>query len=102
MDSDAPTDGDLKKLRGEVAAFPTDLRRRFELGAALSIREKYHEAIPELEKGMASPPVRLHAMRLLIEAYGATRQWDLAARLREQFSRESGDDSGSASAPVLS
>lgn len=96
MDFEAPIDEDPKKLRDDVGRDPTDLRLRFRLGAALSIREKYHEAIPELEKGMASPHVRLHAMKLLIEAYEATGQWDLAARLREQFSKESGDDSGSA------
>jgi hypothetical protein len=100
MDSDAPTDGDLKKLRGEVAAYPTDLRRRFELGAALSVRQKYYEAIPELQKGMCSPHVRLDSMKLLIEAYEASGKSALAARMREQLSKESGDESNSGSAPV--
>jgi|WetSurMetagenome_2_1015567.scaffolds.fasta_scaffold1647084_1 hypothetical protein len=100
MDSDPPTDGDLKKLRGEVAAYPTDLRRRFELGAALSVRQKYYEAIPELEKGMCSPHLRLDSMKLLIEAHEASGQSDLAARMREQLSKESGDEGDSGSAPV--
>jgi predicted Zn-dependent protease len=93
-------DDDLKKLREEVAAYPTDLRRRFQLGAALSQRQKYYEAIPELQKGMMNPHVRLEAMKLLIDAYEALGQSDLAARVREQLSKESGDESGSGSAPV--
>ena len=101
MDFETPIDEDPKKLRDDVGRYPTDLRLRFRLGAALCVREKYHEAIPELQKGMASPHVRLHAMKLLVEAYGATGQSELAARLREQFSRESGDESGPGSAPVL-
>ena len=100
MDSDAPTDADLKKLRGEVYAYPTDLRLRFRLGAALSMRQDYHAAIPELKKGTWEPNVRLSAMKLLVEAYEATGKFDLAAQLREQLSRESGDESGSGSAPV--
>jgi len=100
MDSDAPTDDDLKKLREEVAAYPTDLRRRFQLGAALSQCQKYHAAIPELQKGMFNPHTRLDSMKLLIEAYDASGQTDLAARMREQLSKESGDEDGSGSAPV--
>jgi hypothetical protein len=100
MDSAAPSDEDLKKLREEVAVYPTDLRRRFQLGAALSKRQKYHEAIPELQKGMFSPHTRLDSIRLLIEAYDASGQTDLAARIREQFSKESGDEGDSGSAPV--
>jgi len=36
----------------------------------------------------------------LIDAYEALGQSALAARVREQFSKESGDESGSGSAPV--
>jgi predicted Zn-dependent protease len=93
-------DDDLKKLREEVAAYPTDLLRRFQLGAALSKCQKYHAAIPELQKGMFSPRTRLDSMKLLIEAYEASGQTDLAARMREQLSKESGDEGSSGSAPV--
>ena len=95
MDFDDP-----RKLRGDIATYPTDLRLRFRLGAALSMLRDYSGAIPELEKAVLSPHVRLQAMKLLIEAYEATGKYDLAARMREQLSRESGEDSGSGSAPV--
>jgi hypothetical protein len=100
MDSVAPTNDNLKKLRSEVYAYPTDLRRRFELGAALFSRRKYHEAIPELQKGMMNPHVRWESMKLLIDAYEATSQSALAASMREQLSKESGDEGSSGSAPV--
>jgi hypothetical protein len=100
MDSGTPTKEELKKLREEVYAYPTDLRRRFQLGVALSAHHKYYEAIHELRYGMCDPHVRLDAMKRLIEVYEARGEADEAASLREQFSRESGDDSSSGSAPV--
>ena len=100
MDSDVPTDDDLKKLREEVAAFPTDLRRRFELGAALFKHRKYSEAIPEFQKAQGNPHTRLQAMRFLADIYEARGMFDLAARVREQLSKESGDEGSSGSAPV--
>ena len=100
MDSTAPTDDNVKKLRKEVDTHPTDLRLRFELGAALASCQKYHEAIAELQKGMMNPHVRLESMKRLIDAYEAIGQSALAARVREQFSKESGDETGSGSAPV--
>jgi hypothetical protein len=100
MNSNAPTDDDLKKLREDVDAHPTDLWLRFRLGAALSMRQNYQAAIPELKKGILAPNVRWSAMKLLIEAYDATGMAELAAGLREQLSKESGDESGSGSATV--
>jgi hypothetical protein len=100
MNSDAPTDADLKRIRDEVVADPTSLRLRFQLGAALCIHQKYYEAIPELEKGMCYPQQRLTAMMLLITAYEATSKPDLAVKMRAQLSRESGDDGGEGLAPV--
>jgi len=100
MDFDAPSDDDPKKLRGEIARYPTDLQLRFRLGVALSIRRDYSGAVPELQKAMLSPHVRWQAMKLLVEAYEATGKSDLAARMREQLSKESGDESNSGSAPV--
>ena len=77
-------------------------QRRMQLGVALATRQKYAEAIPELQKAMGSPHVRLGAMRRLIEVFEATHMHDLAAHMREQLSRESGgqDDTGSAPVPV--
>src|SRR5438046_2706285 len=90
MDIDAQSDDDPKKLRGEIARYPTDLRLRFRLGAALCTRRDYSEALPELLAGMCSPFVRLQAMKLLVQAYEATGNYELAASMREQLSRESG------------
>jgi hypothetical protein len=100
MDFDEPSNEDPKKLLAEVASYPTDLRLRFRLGAAWLQRKKYHEAIAELQKGMGSPQVRLHSMKLLIEAFEATHMHDLAKHMREQLTRESGDEGDSGSAPV--
>ena len=49
---------------------------------------------------MCSPHVRLAAMRLIVEAWDAMGMHDLAARMRERLSRESGEDGGAGSAPV--
>jgi hypothetical protein len=97
---ETPPDDDPEQLRREVAIYPTDLLRRFRLGAALSLRQEFTEAIPELSRAMSSPHVRLAAMKLLAEAFEAKRMFDIAAHLRDQLSRESGDESGSGSAPV--
>jgi hypothetical protein len=95
-----PADDELKKLREEVARYPTDLQRRMQLGTALAARHSYVEAIPELQKAMGSPHTHLQAMRLLVEAFDATHMHDLAAQMRERLSRESGDQDDSGSAPV--
>jgi thioredoxin-like negative regulator of GroEL len=100
MDFDAPANDDPKELRREIAKYPTDLRLRFRLGAALSARGDYMAAVPELQKGMCNPHLRLQAMKLLIEVYEASGQSDLATRMREQFSKESGNEGSSGSALV--
>lgn len=100
MNIDAPSDEDLKKLRNQVATYPTDLSLRFQLGAGLFDRKDYEAAIPELHKAMNNPHFRLAAMRRLIEACEACGKSDLAARLRAMFARESGNDSDAGSAPV--
>jgi len=100
MDFDAPANDDPKELRHEIAKYPTDLRLRFRLGATLSARGDYMAAVPELQKGMCNPHLRLQAMKLLIEAYDASGQFDMAAGMREQLSKESGDEGSSGSAPV--
>jgi hypothetical protein len=100
MDSPTTTKEEIKRLRDEVYAYPTDLRRRFQLGVALSALHKYYEAIPELRHGMCDPHVRIDAMKHLVEVYEARGEADAAASLREQLARESGDESSSGSAPV--
>ena|ERR1022692_484626 len=100
MDFDAPTDDDVAKVRREIAIYPTDLRLRFRLGAALSACRDYSGAISELRKAMNSPHVRLPALRLLVTTCESAGMSDLAAHFRERLSRESGDESGSGSAPV--
>jgi hypothetical protein len=98
----APSDDELAKIQQRVASYPTDLQLRFELGAALYARREYAVALRELHRAMDSPPVRLRAMTLIAEIFDARGMKDMAAEMREQLSRESGDegDSGSASVPV--
>src|SRR5687767_5160578 len=95
-----PSDDDLAKIRQRVAARPLDLQCRFELGAALSSRQDYLAGIPELQKAMSRPPVRLPAMVLLAEAFDARGMNDTAAQMREWIARELGDGGDSGSAPV--
>ena len=95
-----PSDDELAKMRQRIASYPTELQYRFELGVALSSRHDYDAAIPELQKAMGSPHVRLQAMTLLVEAFDAKGLTDLAANMREQLSRESGDEGDSGSAPI--
>ena len=45
-----PTDDEIEELRRKIALYPTELRLRFELGAALFKRQDYSTAIPELMK----------------------------------------------------
>jgi hypothetical protein len=100
MDSELPTGDDPKEIRREISEYPTDLRLRFRLGVALLERGEYGAAVPELQRAMYRPRFRLQAMRLLVKAFDAKGMSDLAGRMREQLSRESGDEGDSGSAPV--
>jgi hypothetical protein len=97
-----PFDDELAKIRERMATYPTDLQLRFELAVALCNRGDYGTAILELQRAMSSPHVRLRAMALLAEAFDANGMSDLAAFIREQLSRESGEEGDSGSAPVPS
>jgi len=99
---DAASDDDLVKIRRRIESHPTDLQARFELGVALCSRHDYVAAMPELQRAMASPPVRFRAMALLANAFDSRGMTDMAARMRERLSEESGDegDAGSAPRPV--
>jgi len=95
-----PSDNELAKIRERIATYPTALQFRFELAVALCSRHDYDAAIPELRRAMESPHVRLRSMALLAEAFDAKGMTDLAISIREQLSRESGDNGDSGSAPV--
>jgi hypothetical protein len=98
---DAASDDDLVKIRRRIESHPTDLQARFELGVALCSRHDYLAAMPELQRAMASPPVRFRAMALLADAFDSKGMADMAAWMRERLSQESGEgDSGSAPRPV--
>ena len=87
-------------IRERIASSPTDLQLRFELAVALCSRHDYDATIPELQRAMGSPHVRLRAMALLANAYDAKGMTVLAASIREQLSKESGHEGDSGSAPV--
>jgi hypothetical protein len=99
MALEMPTEGDPEKIRRQISKYPTDLGLRLQLGAALSRRCDFSGAIPELQSAMVSPHARLQAMRLLVEAYEGSGDTERAASMRNQLSRESGEDSGSGLAP---
>jgi hypothetical protein len=77
--TDIPSDDEIKELRRTVDSCPTDLRYRFDLGAALFRHRKYSEAIPELQKAQMNPHTRLEAMRLLADIFDARGMSELAA-----------------------
>lgn len=96
---DTPSDDGLTKIRQRIATYPTELRYRFELGDLLCKRREYDAAIPELQRAMSNPFVRLQAMAFLVEAFDAEGMVDLAASMRAQLSKESGEEGDSGSAP---
>jgi predicted Zn-dependent protease len=98
--TDIPSDDEIKKLRREVDSHPTDLQCRFDLGVALFRQHKYSEAIPELQKAQWNPYTRWSAMRFLAEIYDAKGMSKLASQVRDELSKESGEDSDAGSAPV--
>jgi hypothetical protein len=97
-----PSDSEIELLRRKVYEHPIDLRHRFDFGVALYNRQKYVEAIVELQKAQQWPPTRLKAMRFLADAYDAKGLTDFATQIRKELSKESGDDGGDglASVPV--
>ncbi len=98
MPMEPSADDDPEQL--EVARYPTDLLRRFRLGAALSRQQEFGEAIPELKKAMLSPQVRLRAMRLLVAAFEAKRMFKIASRLRQWLSSCAGPRAHSPALPA--
>jgi len=95
-----PPDDGLAELRLRVASHPDNLQYRFELGVALSNRHDHAAAIAELHPATRSPQFRSRAMALMAEAFDARGMHDMATRMREQISGESGDEGDSGSAPT--
>jgi tetratricopeptide (TPR) repeat protein len=67
---------------------PTDLQLRFELGEDLFKAERFHEAVPELQRARQNPHARLKAMNLLGCCYGELGMLDLATKQLEEASHE--------------
>jgi|SRR5580693_8086007 hypothetical protein len=95
-----PSDAEIEEIRRKVYEHPTDLQLRFDFGVALYRRQKYSEAIRELQKAQQWPSTRWKAMRLLVDCYDAKGMTEFAAKVREQLSRESGEDGGEGPSPV--
>lgn len=70
----------LDVARKRVAENPTDLQLRYELGDSLMKAGQFTEAIPELQKALQNPNVRLKAMNLLGQCYVEKGMLDLAAK----------------------
>ncbi|MEQ1853616.1 MAG: tetratricopeptide repeat protein, partial [Chthoniobacteraceae bacterium] len=72
---------------------PTDLPLRYELGDSLMKAGQFTEAIPELQKALQNPNVRLKAMNLLGQCYVEKGMLDLAAkRFKDAASETTGMD----------
>ncbi len=68
----------LETAKRRVADNPTDLQHRYELGEALMQAGAYTEAIPELQRALQNPNVRLRAMNLLGQCFVVKGMNDLA------------------------
>lgn len=98
----APPDDELQVLRGRVAASPSDLRLRFELGTALCQHHDYLSAMPELQKALGHPEFRRRAGELLAQAFDARGMPESASTMRRLVSEDPPDEGGSAPIPVPS
>jgi tetratricopeptide (TPR) repeat protein len=67
---------------------PTDLRLRFELGEHLLNAQRFHEAVPELQRARQNPNARLKAMNLLGVCYRELGMVDLAMKQFEDAAKE--------------
>jgi hypothetical protein len=97
---ETPSDVEIEKLRRKVGEHPTDLQFRFDFAVVLYRRQKYSEAIHELQKAQQLPAARWRAMDLLARCYDAKGMTDFAAQVRARLSKETGDDNSDGSAPV--
>jgi tetratricopeptide (TPR) repeat protein len=70
----------LEVARKRVTDNPTDLQLRYELGDSLMKAGQFTDAIPELQKALQNPNVRLKAMNLLGQCYVEKGMLDLAAK----------------------
>jgi protein involved in temperature-dependent protein secretion len=93
-------DHELTILRERVAAKPSDLRLRLELGEALCQRRDYVSAIRELQKAIADSRLRFSAGKLLAEAFEARNMREMAIHARQVFCGGPPENDGSAPAAV--
>ncbi len=70
----------LDEAKKRIERNPTDLQFRFEIGEILVGLERYHEAIPELQKARMNPNTRIRSMSLLGQCFTARSMFDLAAK----------------------
>jgi len=83
----------IDEARRRVERNPTDLQVRFELGEVLMRAGHYGEAMPELQKAMQSPNVRVRSMGLLGRCMVAKEMYDLAeVQFKKAVSEISGMD----------
>jgi tetratricopeptide (TPR) repeat protein len=74
----------LEAARARVAANPTDLSLRLELGDLLFQTANYDEAIGHLQKAINSPSGKIRARLLLGKCYESKGMYDFAIRQLEQ------------------
>ena len=72
----------------QVERFPTDLARRYEMGALYFQAGKIGEAIQELQKSQSNPHKRIASMNLLAQCFGKRKMFDLAARTLQNAIKE--------------
>ncbi|MFZ5806750.1 MAG: hypothetical protein ACOY3I_06050 [Verrucomicrobiota bacterium] len=73
----------LEQTLNRSRQYPNDLTLRFELGEALVHAERYHEAIPELQRSLRHPYVRHQAYNLLGYCFQKRNMLDLAKKQYE-------------------
>ena len=94
-----PNDESIQQLRERVAAEPSDLSLRYELGVALYQRGDARSAIPELERAREHPNWRFGATSLLMKIFRKLGMRDAARRLRRSADDDVPPDPDSGSAP---
>lgn len=78
----------MSTARKRVADNPTDLQVRYELGEALMQAGSFSDAIPELQRAVQNPNVRLRAMNLLGQCFVEKGMNDLAVNTFKKAASE--------------
>ena len=74
----------IELLNGKVAAYPTDLNFRFELGETLLRQGSHDEAIAQFQQTVRDPKYKNDSQLRMGQAFAATNKFDLAIRQLEQ------------------